>query len=138
MKEPNLIKANQKHKDLDNRSYLLGYYDKEPTPPSYYETIVNSKIWNEWREHQEKTLEFDIVESIECGYLSDKHWEAFIRWIESRPMQENATSMQNLIKEMKIEWLNTLSVLSANANIEQDINKIRYWITEIINKLKEI
>ena len=107
-------------------------------PPTYYETIVNSKIWNEWREHQEKTLEFDIVESIECGYLSDKHWQAFIRWIESRAMQQNATSMQNLIKEMKIEWLNTLSVLSANANIEQDINKIRYWITEIINKLREI
>ena len=52
-------------------------------PPTYYETIVNSKIWNEWREYQEKTLEFDIVESIECGYLSDKHWQAFIEWVKN-------------------------------------------------------
>lgn len=66
------------------------------------------------------------------GIIYDKKWhsELIKSFLKS--------SQENLIKEMKIEWLNTLSVLSANANIEQDINKIRYWITEIINKLKEI
>ena len=50
--------------------------------PTYYETIVKSDIWKEWTKYAEDKLLFDMSESIECGWLSDKHWEAFIDWIE--------------------------------------------------------
>ena len=106
-------------------------------PPTYYETIVNSKIWNEWRETQEKTLEFDIVESIECGYLSDKHWEAFIRWIESRPMQENATSMQKVKIRNKEDFeakLHKFIYDNSNALISMEIARL---VKKFIKELEE-
>ena len=52
--------------------------------PTYYETIVKSKIWQEWCKHAQDNLLFDIPESIECGWLSDKHWEAFIEWVKNK------------------------------------------------------
>jgi len=51
--------------------------------PTYYETIVKSDIWKKWTKHQEQVMEFDIWESIECGWLSDRHWEAFLEWFRN-------------------------------------------------------
>ena len=52
--------------------------------PTYYETIVNSPIWQEWTKHQEEVMEWDVNESIETGWLSDGHWQAFISWIKTK------------------------------------------------------
>lgn len=53
--------------------------------PTYYETIVRSDIWKAWTKHAEEHMLFDMAESIECGWLSDKHWSAFIKWVQSYP-----------------------------------------------------
>lgn len=52
--------------------------------PTYYRTIVQSEIWKEWTKHQEEVMEFDIHESIECGWMSERHWEAFINWVKKQ------------------------------------------------------
>ena len=52
--------------------------------PTYYETIVKSEIWKEWTKHCEQNQLFDIWESIECGWLSDEHWQAFITWVAQK------------------------------------------------------
>ena len=57
--------------------------------PTYYETIVRSKIWREWTKHCEETHAFDIHESIECGWLSSKHWNAFIEWVQTQDTLKN-------------------------------------------------
>ena len=64
------------------------------TNPTYYETIVNSDIFKEWTRHQEEALEFDIWESIETGWLSPEHWQAFIKWVEERAKEEEAIAHQ--------------------------------------------
>ena len=50
--------------------------------PTYYQTIVSSDIWKKWTKHCEKTMDWDIHESIECGWLSPEHWSAFIKSLE--------------------------------------------------------
>lgn len=52
--------------------------------PTYYKTIVNSDIWKEWAKYAEDNLLLDMPESIECGWLSPEHWDAFIKWVRSR------------------------------------------------------
>lgn len=50
--------------------------------PTYYQTIVRSPQWQAWGkvayEHG-----FDWYESVECGWLSQKHFEAFLEWYAS-------------------------------------------------------
>lgn len=52
--------------------------------PTYYETIVKSDIWKEWTKYAQDNLLFDMPESIECGWLSNKHWEEFIKWVRNK------------------------------------------------------
>jgi len=56
--------------------------------PTYYRTIVNSKPWKEWTKYQEKKMDFDIWESIECGWLSEKHFLAFLEWYKDKDLRE--------------------------------------------------
>lgn len=71
--------------------------------PTYYETIIHSDIWKEWTKLQEETMDFDIWESIECGWLSDAHWIAFINWVQNKPVDNRFTiSDDNLEHNWKI------------------------------------
>ena len=48
---------------------------------SFYRAVVTSDKWREWEEvAQEKG--FDWSESVECGWLSDEHFSAFLNWIK--------------------------------------------------------
>lgn len=59
--------------------------DKEISEnPSYYSTIVSSQIWQEWIKYCEENPKWDIHESVECGWLSMGHWEAFINWVKNK------------------------------------------------------
>lgn len=67
-------------------------YKKENySNPTYYETIVKSDIWKEWTRYAEENMLFDMAESIECGWLSKAHWEAFINWVKTNE-NKNTTS----------------------------------------------
>lgn len=59
--------------------------------PTYYETIVKSDIWKEWTQYAEDNMLFDMAESIECGWLSDNHWEAFINWVRTNENKHTAS-----------------------------------------------
>lgn len=75
-------------KEIDNRDWRLYSWIQteltEDSNPTYHRTIVNSDIWKEWAKLQEEKMQFDIWESIECGWLSDKHWSAFIKWVKEK------------------------------------------------------
>ena len=53
-----------------------------PDHPSFYDTIVASAEWDAWVGYQESldAPAFDISETIECGWLSPEHWQAFLKF----------------------------------------------------------
>ena len=50
---------------------------------SFYKTIITSSQWNDWVKLQEYEIEFDVHESIECGVISNNHWQAFLEFIKT-------------------------------------------------------
>lgn len=73
--------------------------------PTYYETIVRSNVFKEWTKHAEANLLFDMPESIECGWLSDRHWLAFIDWVaNSRSRKGGLNNWKGKSKEAKSKW----------------------------------
>lgn len=46
---------------------------------TFYETVVHSPQWQAWKKVAEKKG-FDWHESTECGWLSEKHFHAFLSW----------------------------------------------------------
>lgn len=73
-------KPNENPVNIKNYLKLKNELKQHTKKETYYSTIVNSSIWNEWKKHCEETMEWDLHESIECGLLSDKHWQAFLSW----------------------------------------------------------
>lgn len=47
--------------------------------PTYYDTLVNNRHWQKWGEVAEEHG-FDWHESVECGWLSEEHFQAFLDW----------------------------------------------------------
>jgi hypothetical protein len=55
---------------------------EEPTKdghPSYYRTVVDTEEWQLWGKVAHE-FGFDWHESVECGWLSPKHFTAFLKW----------------------------------------------------------
>ena len=48
--------------------------------PIFLQTICKSPQWKKWVKYQREKQEFDVAESMECGWLSDKHWQAFLKF----------------------------------------------------------
>lgn len=67
----------------EERKRTIQVLEEKNENPTYYETIVRSDIWKEWTKYAEDNLLFDMPESIECGWLSDRHWETFIKWVKN-------------------------------------------------------
>lgn len=58
---------------------------------SFHKTIVESKEWQLWEKENEKRMNkkiikncFDYDECRELGIMSQKHWDAFIKFIKSK------------------------------------------------------
>jgi len=61
--------------------------------PTFYDTVIHSKEWKAWAEYLhkealEERLHFDIDESIECGWLSENHWNAFIEFTRQETIKK--------------------------------------------------
>jgi hypothetical protein len=54
-----------------------------PQNPTFYQTIVRSPQWQAWVKKNEKDPQFDVHESVETGWLSEKHWQAFLEWVRN-------------------------------------------------------
>lgn len=63
--------------------------------PTFYDTIVGSPEWKEWRELNNETHNFDVAESEECGLLSHEHFAAFLEW-----QRERARCSMNILYEL--------------------------------------
>lgn len=50
--------------------------------PTFYDSVVHSPEWELWIKECEKTLDFDVHESMECGWLSPKHFAAFLNFVK--------------------------------------------------------
>jgi len=50
--------------------------------PTYYETIITNPHWREW-EHVAHEHGYDWHESVECGWLSPGHFQAFLDWYKN-------------------------------------------------------
>lgn len=53
---------------------------KKYTNPTFYDTIVASQKWREWVKENEQNPQFDVHESMETGWLSNNHFQAFIEF----------------------------------------------------------
>jgi len=57
-------------------------------PQTFYEAIVHSPQWKAWVQYNEDNMDneevrcFDVHESIECGWLSDNHFQEFLLFCE--------------------------------------------------------
>ena len=89
------------NKEIKWRSKLKKLLEKKATPeemyfllhqvinkgyPTFYETIVKSKEWQDWEKVAYKKG-YDWAESTETGWLSPKHFKAFLRW-ENKEIDE--------------------------------------------------
>ena len=65
--------------------------------PSFWKTIVTSDEWEKWEKEQMRKFKdckcfdsskrctcgvFDIDECRECGWLSNRHWKAFCKFLK--------------------------------------------------------
>lgn len=51
------------------------------TNPNFYRTVVSSRQWQAWVKYNEQSLDWDVHESMECGWLSPEHFQAFLRFV---------------------------------------------------------
>ena len=61
---------------------ILGEDDKNPT---YYDIVVHSPQFQAWIQYQESKdiPDFDIAESVECDWLSQRHFQAFLKYAQT-------------------------------------------------------
>lgn len=62
------------------------YYLKYKQPkirPTFFRTMIDSPQWQAWTEHAE-AQGFSTVESMELGFLSPEHFQAFITFCTKR------------------------------------------------------
>lgn len=57
--------------------------DTEYKRQTYYGAVVNNPLWQEWEKYAVEQG-FDWHESVECGWLSDQHFVAFLNWVKER------------------------------------------------------
>jgi len=58
---------------------------KEPHP-SYWKTVIESPQWKEWDSgagHPGHKAGFDVDECRECNWISQRHFQEFLKWVIS-------------------------------------------------------
>lgn len=50
---------------------------------TFYYTIIHSPQWKAWEREQQNNMTYDMAEVIECGRISQKHFQDFIKFIVS-------------------------------------------------------
>jgi hypothetical protein len=51
---------------------------------TFYATVVKNPFWKEWVKDNEKKPKFDVHESMETGWISDRHFNAFLKFASNR------------------------------------------------------
>lgn len=75
------------HKPCFCDSCLGAYYWQPCTGckdghPSFWKTVIESPQWKKWQEEQMKNPTYDISEVEECGIISPKHFQDFLKFIK--------------------------------------------------------
>lgn len=69
------------------KSFDIVYSDEDSKgmSPTFFRTITESPVWKDWVRYQESEAhEYDVNESMELGFISPEHWEAFMRYIQDQ------------------------------------------------------
>jgi len=51
---------------------------------SFWKTVATSKEWERWLDDSEARVDWDVLESQECGQISPEHFKAFIEFIKKK------------------------------------------------------
>ena len=75
----------QKHWD----EYLHRYYHQPclgcpKGHNSFWQTVIESPQWKEWKAYAEPKMLYDFAENEELGILSPRHFQDFIKFIKNR------------------------------------------------------
>jgi hypothetical protein len=98
--------------------------------PSFWKTIVESKEWKDWEKEQIENPQFDIDESRVCGWLGEKHRNAFFNFI--------CKSAEERVKREIIEKIKEMWNYPCNCSRRQELCNHNYDLMEsIINSIKE-
>ena len=57
----------------------MNYTEENPT---FYETVVGSPEWQLWVKENETNPRYDVHESMETGWLSQGHFDAFLNFVK--------------------------------------------------------
>lgn len=52
--------------------------------PTYYQTVIHNVFWKMWVKDNEIKPKFDVHESMETGWLSDRHFNAFLKFASNQ------------------------------------------------------
>ena len=59
------------------------YHCSDGIHDSIWKVLVTSKHWEEWYEHAEENMFYDVDETQELGMMSPQHFEDFINYIKT-------------------------------------------------------
>lgn len=48
---------------------------------SFWKTITESPQWEEWSKSQDINTKYDMAEVEECGWISQEHFQAFLKFV---------------------------------------------------------
>lgn len=75
--------------------------------PTYYQTVVHSpqfQLWVKYNESLDQPM-FDTPESLECGWLSQNHFQAFLEFCNRIYFGEKTTALLTALEEHKINHI---------------------------------
>lgn len=71
-------------------NYHWAYPCSDGWHDSFWKTVVESPQWLAWVKENQREPKFDIDECQECGWISQKHFQAFIKFIKNeQPTPKN-------------------------------------------------
>lgn len=83
-------------------------YDKYPT---FYETVVHSPQWQAWTKVAH-TYGYDWHESTECGWLSENHFDSFIRWVTEEAVEAERARIREGVDKLKADMATPIHELN--------------------------
>jgi len=50
---------------------------------SIWATLIESREWDLWVKENKRKMQYDVYETEDCGWMSAKHWNSFIKFIKN-------------------------------------------------------
>src|ERR1035437_6837793 len=87
--------------------------------PTYHDTIMKNTFWKEWVRDNELKPKFAVHESMECGWLSDRHFNAFLKFASNKLDSSWKVRHSKLLKKYNRLLANTCTYCHKNPKAEE-------------------